>query len=147
MTPASWRARVIAVALALSGCGGSPVTSSRIERAVRPTFANLVHLQLARLGLPAVLASRIDVKAGCRRQLPESGLTGAGEWVCTVVWSGPNGVPLNDTYDLMVGTDGCYTATVEGAEAELGGPTVAGPDGRPARNLLYAFEGCFDTSE
>jgi hypothetical protein len=141
------RAAVVAVALAVSSCGGSPVTSARIERAVKPTFANLVHLELARIGLPAVPASSIDVKTGCRKQLPERGLTGAGDWVCTVVWSGPNRVPLNDTYDLVVGTDGCYTATVEGAEAELGGPTVAAADGRPTRNLLYAFDGCFDTSE
>src|SRR5690349_14134855 len=140
------RRAVAALALVTSGCGGSPITSRRIEDALRPTFANLVHLQLARIGLPAVAASHIDVKTGFRQLVPDTGLTGAGDWVCTVVWSGPNRVPLTDTYDLSVSTDGCYTATVEGAEAELGGPVVAAPDGRVTRNLLYTFEGCFDTA-
>jgi hypothetical protein len=138
--------RGVAVALLVSsGCGVSPIDSRRIEGAIRTTFANLVHLQLARIGFPPLAASDIDVKTGCRKLLPDTGLTGAGDWVCTVVWSGPNKVPLTDTYDLTVGTDGCYTATIEGAEAELGGPVVATPDGRATRNLLYTFEGCFDT--
>jgi hypothetical protein len=136
----------VAVAVSITGCGGSPITSRRIERDVAPTFANLVHLELERVGLPSVPAARLAVKSGCRKLLPQTGLTGAGDWVCTLVWSGPNGVPLTDTYDVVVSTNGCYTATVEGAEAALGGPIVPGPDGRPTRNLLYAFEGCFDTS-
>jgi hypothetical protein len=61
------------------------------------------------------------------------------------VWYGPNRASLRDTYDLSVGTDGCYTATVDGSEA-LGGPTITLPDGRNVRNLLYTFEGCFDTT-
>jgi hypothetical protein len=52
---------------------------------------------------------------------------------------------LRDAYDLFVGTDGCYTATVDVTEGHLGGPTVKSSDGRDVRNLLYAFEGCFDT--
>jgi hypothetical protein len=43
-----------------------------------------------------------------------------------------------------VTTDGCYTATVEGES--LGGPTVKRSDGRDVKNLLYVFEGCFDTT-
>jgi hypothetical protein len=105
-----------------------------------------VHLQLLRIGLPPVAASDITVKTGCRKLVPETGLAGAGDWVCTLVWSGPNGVPLTDAYDLAVSTDGCYTASAEGAEAGMGGPTVATRDGRLIRNLLYTFEGCFDTS-
>jgi hypothetical protein len=27
----------------------------------------------------------------------------------------------------------------------LGGPVLKASDGRPVRNLLYAFDGCFDT--
>jgi hypothetical protein len=45
-----------------------------------------------------------------------------------------------------VGTDGCYTAVVEAAEAQLGGPTIKASDGRIVRNVLYGFEGCFDTT-
>ena len=139
-------ALLAAVALAVYGCGPSPITSARIERAVAPTFANLVHLQLSRIGLPGLAASDIKVAASCRKLVPETDPAGAGEWVCTLAWHGPNGETLRDTYDLAVATDGCYTATVEGAEANLGGPTITAPDGHSMKNLLYAFDGCFDTT-
>ena len=139
-------ALAIAAAIAVAGCGTSPVTSARIEAAIAPTFANLVHLQLARTGLPSVAASDVKVMASCRRNVADSGPAGSGDWVCTLVWYGPNRRPLGDVYDLYVGTDGCYTATVEGAEAQLGGPVVTTSDGSNVRNLLYVFEGCFDTT-
>lgn len=133
-------------AIVMIGCGPSPITSTRIERAIAPTFANLVHLQLSRMGLPAVSALDIAVTASCRKQGPPEVISGSGDWMCTLVWYGPNRASLRDTYDLFVGTDGCYTATVGGAEAQLGGPTIPLPDGRNVRNLLYVFEGCFDTT-
>jgi hypothetical protein len=139
------RLAALAAALALAGCGESPITSARIERAIAPTFANLVHAQLTRIGLPGLAASDLTVTASCRKLVAETGTRGAGEWVCTLAWHGPNRETLHDTYDLTVGTDGCYTATVEGAEANLGGPTVVGPDGSRLTNLLYTFDGCFDT--
>ncbi len=40
----------------------------------------------------------------------------------------------------------CYTAIVDAAEAQLGGPIVTTTDGRVVRNLLHAFDGCFDTT-
>jgi hypothetical protein len=132
--------------VAVIGCGPSPITSARIERAIAPTFANLVHVQLSRVGLPPVAASDITVTASCRRLVARSSAAGAGDWVCTLVWYGPNHKILQDTYDLSVGTDGCYTATLEGAEANLGGPTIIASDGSNVRNLLYTFEGCFDTT-
>jgi hypothetical protein len=140
--------RVLAAvaAAAAAGCGESPITSLRIERSIAPTFANLVHVQLSRMGLPAVAASDIKVTASCRKTVSGTGRAGSGDWTCTLVWYGPNHKPLGDIYDLSVGTDGCYTATVEGAEAQLGGPAVVTPDGRTIRNLLYVFEGCFDTT-
>ncbi len=139
----------LAVAIAavlLTGCGHSPVTAARLEGAVAPTFANLVHLQLDRLGLPPIAASRIKVTASCRKLATWSGRTGSGEWVCTLGWYGPNGSALIDRYDLFVAADGCYTATVDGAEAHLGGPTLRAASGRDVRNLLYTFEGCFNTT-
>jgi hypothetical protein len=51
---------------------------------------------------------------------------------------------MSDTYDVSVSTDGCYTATVDGEQ--LGGPAIKASDGSDVRNLLYAFEGCFDTT-
>jgi hypothetical protein len=132
------------VLVALAGCGRSPVTATRLEASIAPTFANLVHVQLERAGLPAIPATDITVTARCTRV--GGGSSGAGEWVCSIVWSGPNGRLLRDTYDVSVGVDGCYTASVDAAETELGGPIIKGPDGREVRNLLYRFDGCFDTT-
>jgi hypothetical protein len=61
-----------------------------------------------------------------------------------LLWRSPQRQTLSDTYDLFVATDGCYTATVSGDS--LGGPTLKTSDGRDVRNLLYTFEGCFDTT-
>jgi hypothetical protein len=132
--------------VAVFGCGPSPITSARIERAIEPTFANLVHVQLSRVGLTPVAAFDIKVMASCRKVVAASGAAGSGDWVCALVWYGPNLKILRDTYDLSVGTDGCYTATIDGAESAMGGPTIMASDGRNVRNLLYTFEGCFDTT-
>jgi hypothetical protein len=144
-----WRA-LLAAALAMlpAACGPSPITSTRIEAAIAPTFANLIQLQLARLGVTPVPTSALTVRARCQRLPGGTGRTsaGAGSWTCSLIWFGPNHRRLVDSYELSVGTDACYTATVETNEA-LGGPTIPIGDGREVKNLLYAFEGCFDTTE
>jgi hypothetical protein len=133
---------VVATA-AICGCGPSPITSTRIEAALETTFANLVELQVARLRLPPMTAPDFAVTAICRK--PVAGAAaGAGDWSCTLVWQGPDRRTLRDTYDLLVTTDGCYTATVAGES--LGGPMLKASDGSAVRNLLYVFEGCFDTT-
>ena len=136
----------VAIAAA-SGCGASPITSTRIERAIGITFANLVHLQVSWMGLPAIAPVEFGATANCRK-VPASGAapanTGAGDWICTIQWNGPGRRVLRDTYDLFVTTDGCYTATVEGES--LARPTLTTADGREVKNLLYVFEGCFDTT-
>ena len=136
--------------IALSGCGSSPITPKRIETALETTFANLVELQVARLHLKPMTAPDFAVTAICGKQAtgnnagarPEQS-RGAGDWTCALVWQGPDRRMLRDTYDLFVATDGCYTATAAGEN--LGGPTLKASDGRDVRNLLYTFEGCFDT--
>jgi hypothetical protein len=144
-----WRT-LLAAALAMlpAACGPSPITSSRIEAAIAPTFANLIQQQLARLGVTSIPASAVTVRARCLR-LPDGtagASVGAGSWTCSLIWFGPNHRRLVDSYELSVGTDACYTATVETNEA-LGGPSIAIGDGKEVKNLLYAFEGCFDTTE
>src|SRR5262245_13407427 len=129
-------------AAALVGCGSSPITPTRIETALQTTFANLVALQLSRLNLPPIAAPDFAVTAICRKQTPGTN-SGAGDWTCALVWQGPNREMLRDTYDLFVATDGCYTAMAE--EESLGGPMLKAPDGRDVKNLLYSFEGCFNT--
>jgi hypothetical protein len=129
-------------AVAASCCGRSAITADRIERAIEPTFANLVTVQVSRLNILPIRASELDVTASCRR-LAAVGDTGSGEWVCRLRWLGPDRQPLRDTFDLVVTTDGCYTASIEGEQ--LGGLTLKASDGREVRNLLHTFEGCFDT--
>jgi hypothetical protein len=137
-------ALIIALGLASDACGSSPITSARLELAIGHTFANLVHAQLERTRLSPVSVSDITVTASCYRS--NGSTVGAGEWVCTLIWHGPNQTTLHDIYDLSVGTDGCYTAVVDAAESQLGGPTLRTADGTTVRNLLYSFEGCFDTT-
>ena len=138
---------ILAAGAMVAGCGGSPITAPRIERAIAPTFANLLHLQVPAMGLPAMPASEFAPAASCRK-VGASGdpsvHSGSGDWICTIQWRGPGQRPLRDVYDLFVTTDGCYTATVEGES--LARPVLTTKDGREVRNLLYVFEGCFDTS-
>ena len=65
--------------------------------------------------------------------------SGPARWCGRVPIGGRCATPTSS-----VNTDGCYSATVSGES--LGGPTLRTPDGRSVRNLLYAFEGCFDTT-
>jgi hypothetical protein len=125
------------------GCGSSPITSTRMESTFATTFANLVHVQVSWLGLPPMTAADFAAKATCRR-LTTGNSAGSGEWLCTVVWKGPEKQFLRDTYDLFVMPDGCYMAQVSGES--LGGPVLKTSSGRDVRNLLYAFDGCFDTT-
>ena len=128
--------------IACSGCGSSPITPARVEASLEATFANLVELQVTRLRLPPISAPDFAVTAICRKPGAASN-AGSGDWSCAIVWQGPNRQALRDTYDLFVATDGCYTATVAGES--LGGPILKASDGNNVRNLLYTFEGCFDT--
>ena len=141
------RRLMLAAAVIGGGCGGSPITAPRLERAIAPTFANLLHLQVPAMGLAAMSPSEFAPAASCRK-VGASGAaathTGSGDWICTIQWRGPGQMPLRDVYDLFVTTDGCYTATVEGES--LARPVLTTKDGREVRNLLYLFEGCFDTS-
>ena len=135
-------ALLVTTTIAMLGCGPSPITPVRIEAAIEATFANLVHHQVSMLGLPSLPASDVGVTASCRKLAGNT--AGTGDWVCNLVWLGPDRQTLRDAYDLFVATDGCYTATIEGNN--LGGPTLKTSDGRDVRNLLFTFEWCFDTS-
>jgi hypothetical protein len=136
------RVLVAIASVAVFGCGQSPITPARIETAIESTFANLIHVQISWLGLPPTAASDFVVTASCRKLL--AGNAGAGDWECRLVWQSPDRRIVHDTYDLVVATDGCYTATAAGEN--LIGPTLKSRDGRDVRNLLYVFEGCFDTT-
>ena len=134
---------VVAAALAVSGCSRySPITAARIEKAIASTFSNLVETQVSWLGLPRMTAGEVAASARCLK-LPTGG-TGAGEWVCTVIWMGPKGSRCAMPTICSSTTDGCYMASLAGES--LGGPILKTKDGTNVRNLLYAFDGCFDTT-
>jgi hypothetical protein len=123
------------------------VTVGGIEGSVAPTFSNLVQLQRSLMGLPTVDPSILRASAQCHKVGPVKDGSGAGSWTCTVSWLSPGQrTSLRDTYDLSVTMDGCYTATADGSEAHLGGPTLVARDGTPVVNWLYAFDSCFDTT-
>jgi hypothetical protein len=136
--------RVLALAL-LSACHGTNIDTSRVERAMGITFANLVEVQERLMGAPAISAEALHASATCHRTGPGARATGSGDWSCTVAW----GVPgrrgaLRDTYELSITGDGCFTASADATEAHVGGPTLKTPKGETVPNLLYVFNGCFD---
>ena len=141
-------------AITLLACRqGGGVTGPRLEAALGATFANLVHLQLGALGLPSLPAGALRVRTTCRKIGAEAASSGAGDWSCSLFWFGPDRrgksvearTPLEDVFEVSVGADGCYTATA-GAESHLGGPTLQAASGATVVNLVYAFDGCFDTT-
>ena len=137
----------LVAALCLAACGSSAIRRARVEAAVASTFANLVQVQLGRMGLGPVPPPGIRAAANCRRMTPGRQDKGSGEWACSLTWYGPNRTPLVDGYDVAVSADGCYTASVGAGEGNLGGPTIPLADGSRVRNVLYAFDGCLDSRE
>jgi hypothetical protein len=130
----------------LTACRSRTLTTARLEPAFAATFANLVSVEEGRLGLPPVAAAALGATATCRRVGPGTATSGSGQWVCTVSWSGPGrgARALRDTFELEVTVDGCFTASADGAEAHVGGPTLTVKSGAVEPNLVYAFDGCFD---
>lgn len=123
------------------GCDSSPIVPARVDAAMTTTFSNLVQRQVSLMGLTPM--DDFAVRVNCRKLLGARNV-GSGDWVCVVLWRGPDRRTVQDTYDLFVTTDGCYTATVEGES--LGGPTLRTREGQEVKNLLHTFEGCFDTT-
>jgi ABC-2 type transport system ATP-binding protein len=133
-------------ALAARGPSGE-VTKARIEGALTQTFANLVSVQVDALGAPPVEPASLHAFADCHKTSATKEARGPGDWTCDLTWYVPaRHSSVHDRYDVGVTPDGCYVATADGAEAHVGGPTLTKRDGGVTRNLLYAFEGCFDTT-
>jgi hypothetical protein len=145
-TSAIWRVVALAAyATTVCGCGATGITATRLERALAPTFANLIETQESMLGRPPLDVTSLRASASCHRLGPGSATGGGGDWQCTLAWFAPGRRgPWFDSYELSVTTDGCFTATSDGQEGHLGGPRLTLRDGTTATNLLYAFDGCFD---
>ena len=129
------------------GRGSGGVTADRLDVAVAAAFANLIEVQRPLLGLTPIDPAALAAQALCHKIDPASEPRGGGAWSCVITWTLPGRwVSRHDTYEVAVTMDGCYTATSEGAEGHLGGPTLVTQDGSTVRNLLYVFDGCFDVS-
>ncbi|HEY1692802.1 MAG TPA: hypothetical protein VGG39_11610 [Polyangiaceae bacterium] len=134
-------AAVVLAAVAARGPSGE-ITRAHLEDDVASTFANLVAVQVARVGR-AGDAAALHASAQCRKVAAPRERRGAGDWTCDVAWYVPaRYAALRDRYDLHVTPDGCYAASADGEEAHVGGPTITTRDGATMRNLLYAFDGC-----
>src|SRR5262245_56539417 len=90
-------ATTLTAAMAAAGCSSSsPITAARIEKALASTFSNLVEVQVSWMGLPRLTAEEVGASARCVKA--PAGGAGAGEWICTVIWMGPQGQSLRDAY-------------------------------------------------
>jgi hypothetical protein len=138
-------ALLVVASLSLCGCSSGGVTASKLENAVAPTFANLVHVQELTLHANPTDPTSLRVTASCDKVGAKRGGSGPGDYKCTLLWLIPGQrTPVHDGYEVSVTMDGCYTAKVDGDEARMGGPTITARDGTSVTNLLYAFDGCFD---
>ncbi|MDF3293546.1 hypothetical protein [Streptomyces silvisoli] len=142
------RAALAAAALVLlagtAGCGGSDITSGRLERALGPTFRNLFALQQTELH-GTDNAPSPDTWANCAKAGRASGGSGPGDdWVCLVHWPAPSGITQPIAYEVSVRPTGCYTA--QGPATLVGQQRIQGADGHQHTNPLYEFDGCFDTA-
>lgn len=130
-------------ALLLGGCS-QDVTPPRVEHGLGTTFANLYVQQQLLLGRGARDPLAVGSRAVCGKGSRGSSQHGPGDdWVCVQSWVGADGALHQATYDLTVRGDGCFTA--EGSATVVGPATITTPAGRPVRNPLAAFDGCFAT--
>jgi hypothetical protein len=133
----------LALAVTLTACGTSGVTTPRVQTAVAGTFTNLYLRQQHLLGHDGITPDWVAGQASCTRR-GSPGTQGPGDdWSCQLRWRGWDGTPILATYDVEVRAGGCYTAT--GPTTVTGGRTIRTATGELATNPLFQFDGCFAT--
>ena len=142
----------------LSACGNSPITATRLDAALGPTFTHLYAYQQQLIGNPA--DASVYAIASCQRSgagsanagASNAGASNAGgtdsgagdDWVCGVTVYRKTGAPIAASIEVKVKTNGCYVAD---PPISVVGPTeLTLPDGSSADNPLSEFDGCFDTA-
>jgi hypothetical protein len=134
-------AAVVVGAAALTGCSASPVTSTRLDASVGPSFARLYAVQQKQLGNTEY--QHPDGVAKCTRNNKAHSTTGAGDdWACILNFPFADGHIQPITYDVSVQASGCYTAS--GPSQVVGQQQQVGSSGETMTNPLFAFDGCFD---
>lgn len=132
--------------LAVSACGGTGVTPSRLESSIAHTFANLYVLQQAEQGNPRPTPDHLHANASCQKGTSSAPQDGAGnDWVCDITYlvAGPY-TPVTAIYNVNVQTDGCYAADGDGPASVNGSRTVTGAHYQQVLNPLWLIDGCFD---
>lgn len=128
-------------ALLLTACGGSPITSVRLNASIGPTFTHLYAAQQQLLGNPADPAAYTT--ASCAR--PGGATAGAGDdWLCSVVIYRRTGLPVGASIEVRVKTNGCYVANPP--FAVVGQVRLQAAGGAEVDNPLSEFDGCFNTA-
>jgi len=134
-------AAMLALLVAVSRVGASPITAERLEGSIAPTFSHLVVVQQRLLGRRVPAGSSVTVLPTCGRGGSSAPGRGAGDdWLCSLSLVGPSLAQQPVNYDVNVRANGCYTA--DGPPAVVGRLTLRGPHGRKLVNPLYQFDGC-----
>lgn len=135
---------LVALVVALTGCGSTGVTSSRLNASVAPTFERMYQWKRNLEGEPA--AKDLDTKAQCHRTTAKDPYKGAGsDWVCTVRFlvDGPN-TQVSFNWNVQAKPDGCWNA--DGVPVQLGSQTVLTSTGKRVIDPIYKVDGCFSAS-
>ncbi len=135
-----------AVAVGVSGCGGTGLGADALQTSIAPTFANLYVRQQAVEGNPVPAARDLHARATCTKGTPDETQSGSGDdWVCDITFlvAGP-ATPVTAIYDVTLQTDGCYAADGDGPASVNGSRTVTGAGYTQRLNPLWLVDGCFD---
>jgi hypothetical protein len=136
-------ATALPVLPALAGCGPVDVTAARLAGSIAETFGNLYVRQQDLLGYGGLAPAAVAARATCAKPGATGPPRGAGEWQCTLQWSGGDGAARTATYEVQAKAGGCYLAT--GPAGVVGPPRVRDRSGAEVNNPVAAFDGCFDT--
>jgi hypothetical protein len=136
---------LLAVVVALAGCGSSDVTKARLERSLPQTFANLYVQQAKLLGHKDITVQSLDARASCDKGGPKVADRGPGaDWICQMSWKDP-AVPLPDgfgKFEVSAHSNDCYTAG--GPSKLIGLQTITDTHGNDVPNPVFEFDSCFD---
>jgi hypothetical protein len=135
---------LLALVVALSGCGSTGVTAARLNESVAPTFERMYRWKRDLEGEPA--AKDLDTRAQCHRTTAKDPYQGAGsDWVCTVRFlvDGPN-TRVSFNWNVQAKPDGCWNA--DGVPVQLGTQTVLTSEGKRVIDPIYKVDGCFSAS-
>jgi ABC-2 type transport system permease protein len=139
----------LAVAVVMVGLcfvGSDPVTPSRLEAELKPTFNNLTLYQQRLLGRTVLTGTKLNDSAVCARR--GAARVGQGDdWVCTIeVLTPQTGTPTPNfepvDYDVTVKVNGCYSA--DGPPTFIGNQTFKDSRGKKVYNPLFEIYGCFN---